>query len=123
MQVHLRDSVPTAVLVLPASGLQPAGDEDAASPGEELLADLRRPSPRYDGKPVSLRTALANTMENFGYIFRRALGGILIDHMDQNEEITARFMNEEQLREIVSRHLLSEVCEQIRGESGNRGVR
>ena len=36
--------------------------------------------------------------------------------MDQNEEITAKFMNEDQFRETVSQHLLKEVYEQIRKE-------
>jgi type I restriction enzyme R subunit len=55
-------------------------------------------------------------MENFGYVFRKALEGLFIDRMEQNEEITAKFMNEDQFREAVSRHLLKEVYEQIRKE-------
>jgi len=62
------------------------------------------------------QTALANTMENFGYVFRKALEGLFIDRMEQNEEITAKFMNEEQFREAVSRYLLKEVYEKIREE-------
>jgi type I restriction enzyme R subunit len=61
--------------------------------------------------------ALANTMENFGYVFRKALEGLFIDRMDQNEEITAKFMNEDQFREAVSTHLLKEVYEKIRKEA------
>lgn len=37
--------------------------------------------------------------------------------LDQNEEITAKFLNVEQFREIVSKHLLKEVYNQIRTES------
>ena len=55
-------------------------------------------------------------MENFGYVFRKALENLFIDRMEQNEEITAKFMNEEQFRDAVNRHLLKEVYEQIRGE-------
>jgi hypothetical protein len=36
--------------------------------------------------------------------------------MDQNEEITAKFMNEDQFRDTVSKHLLKEVYEKIREE-------
>lgn len=36
--------------------------------------------------------------------------------MDQNEEITAKFMNEDQFRKAVSQHLLKDVYEQIRAE-------
>jgi type I restriction enzyme R subunit len=62
------------------------------------------------------QAALANTMENFGYVFRKALEGLFIDRMEQNEEITAKFMNEDQFREAVSQHLLKEVYEKIREE-------
>jgi hypothetical protein len=37
--------------------------------------------------------------------------------MDQNEEITAKFMNEDQFRDTVSKHLLREVYEKIREEA------
>lgn len=56
-------------------------------------------------------------MENFGYVFRKALEGIFIDRMDQNEEITAKFMNEGGFREVVSSQLMQEVYEQIRAEA------
>jgi type I restriction enzyme R subunit len=64
--------------------------------------------------------ALANTMENFGYVFRKALEGLFIDRMDQNEEITAKFMNEDQFREAVSTHLLKEVYGKIREEAEDK---
>ena len=57
---------------------------------------------------------MANTMENFGYVFSKALEGLFIDRLDQNEEITTKFMNEDRFREAVSSHLLKEVYEQIR---------
>jgi hypothetical protein len=34
--------------------------------------------------------------------------------MEQNEEITAKFMNEDPFREAVSRRLLKEIYEKIR---------
>ena len=55
-------------------------------------------------------------MENFGYVFSKALEGLFIDRMDQNEEIAAKFMNEDQFREAVSKYLLKEVYEQVRAE-------
>ena len=64
------------------------------------------------------QAALANTMENFGYVFHKALEGLFIDRMDQNEEITAKFMNEHQFREAVSQHLLKDVYDQIREGAG-----
>ncbi|NLX96946.1 MAG: hypothetical protein GXY83_12290 [Rhodopirellula sp.] len=68
------------------------------------------------------QAALANTMENFGYVFRKALEGLFIDRMDQNEEITAKFMNEERFRDAVSQHLLKDVYDHIRNEDAAEGI-
>jgi len=87
-------------------------------PGDQLFFDSIREDAVSDS---NLRqAALANTMENFGYVFRKALEGLFIDRMDQNEELTAKFMNEDQFREIVSRHLLKQVYEQIRTTENER---
>ncbi len=81
-------------------------------PGDQLFFESIREDAVADS---GLRqAALANTMENFGYVFRKALEGLFIDRMEQNEEITATFMNEDQFREAVSQHLLKEVYEKIR---------
>ena len=53
-------------------------------------------------------------MENFGFVFSKALESLFIDRMDQNENITAKFMNENQFRNAVSNHLLKEVYDKIR---------
>jgi type I restriction enzyme R subunit len=84
-------------------------------PGDQLFFESIREDAVSDS---NLRqAALANTMENFGYVFRKALEGLFIDRMDQNEEITAKFMNEDQFRDTVSKHLLKEVYERIREEA------
>jgi type I restriction enzyme, R subunit len=84
-------------------------------PGDQLFFESIREDAVSDSK--LRQAALANTMENFGYVFRKALEGLFIDRMDQNEEITAKYLNVEQFREIVSKHLLEEVYNQIRKES------
>jgi type I restriction enzyme, R subunit len=84
-------------------------------PGDQLFFESIREDAVSDS---NLRqAALANTMENFGYVFYKALEGLFIDRMDQNEEITAKFMNEDQFREAVSKHFLKEVYEEIREEA------
>jgi len=84
-------------------------------PGDQLFFASIREDAIAD---AALRqAAMANTMENFGYVFKKALEGLFIDRMDQNEEITARFMNEGLFREAVSRHLLKTVYEEIRAEA------
>ncbi len=62
------------------------------------------------------QAAVANTMENFGYVFLKALEGLFIDRMEQNEEITAKFMNEKEFQEAVSQSLMKQVYKQIRSE-------
>jgi type I restriction enzyme, R subunit len=61
-------------------------------------------------------------MENFGYVFRKALEGFFIDRMEQNEEITAKFMNEKDFQDVVTDHLLKRVYEQIRKEQPKTGA-
>jgi len=83
-------------------------------PGDQLFFESIREDALAD---ADLRqAAVANTMENFGYVFQKALEGLFIDRMEQNEEITAKFMNEDQFRQLVTRHLLREVYEQVRAE-------
>ncbi len=84
-------------------------------PGDQLFFESIREDATADS--ALRQAALANTMENFGYVFRKALEGLFIDRMDQNEEITAKFMNEERFRDIVSQHLLEDVYTRIRGEA------
>jgi type I restriction enzyme R subunit len=59
------------------------------------------------------QAALANTMENFGYVFLKALEGLFIDRMDQNEEITAQYLNNKDFQTAVGQNLLKQVYEQI----------
>ncbi|MGH9893865.1 MAG: S24 family peptidase, partial [bacterium] len=48
--------------------------------------------------------------------FRKALEGLFIDRMEQNEDITARFINDKDFQDVVGKHLLRTVYEQIRSE-------
>jgi hypothetical protein len=64
------------------------------------------------------QAATANTLDNFRYVFVKALEGLFIDRMEQNEEIFAKYMNDADFRKVVSEHLLKQVYEQIREEGG-----
>ncbi len=84
-------------------------------PGDQLFFDSIREDAMADS---GLRqAALANTMENFGFVFLKALEGIFIDRMDQNEEITAKFLNEKEFQKIVGQRLLKQVYEQVHIEN------
>ncbi len=56
-------------------------------------------------------------MENFRFVFEKALEGLFIDRMEQNEELFARYMNDPAFQKIVAEHLLRQVYDQLRKES------
>ncbi len=65
----------------------------------------------------SLRqAAIANPIDNFKYVFDKALEDLIIDRMEQNEDIFARFMNDKDFQKVVSNNLLKQVYDQIRSE-------
>ncbi len=87
-------------------------------PGDQLFFDSIREDAVAD---ESLRQAAkANTMENFGYVFLKALEGLFIDRIDQNEEMTDKFMNDRDFQDTVGRKLLVDVYNQIRNEEQPR---
>ncbi|MGI9250583.1 MAG: type I restriction endonuclease subunit R [Pseudohongiellaceae bacterium] len=83
-------------------------------PGDQLFFDSIREDALGDDK--IRQAALANTMENFGYVFKEVLEQLFIDRIEQNEEITAKFMNENDFHDAVMKHLLKDVYEQVRAE-------
>ena len=86
-------------------------------PADQLFLDSIREDAVADS---SIRqAAVANTLENFGYVFLKALEGLFIDRMDQNEEITAKFMNEKEFQNVVGQHLMKQVYEQVRAEQNS----
>lgn len=63
------------------------------------------------------QAALVNTMENFGYVFKKVVQNLFLDRMDQNEELTAKFLNEKEFRDLVIEYLLRDVYTKIRLEN------
>ncbi len=45
----------------------------------------------------------------------KALEGFFIDRMEQNQDIFAKFMNDEDFKQTVATYLRSQVYQQIRG--------
>ena len=60
------------------------------------------------------QAARANTIDNFRFVFDKALETLFIDRMEQNEELFAKFMNDQDFQKIVREHLLREVYSEIR---------
>jgi hypothetical protein len=83
-------------------------------PGDQLFFDSIKEDAMADAE--LRQVALANPIEGFEYVFREALEGLFIDRMEQNEEITTKFLNEKEFKDLVSQHLLKQVYEQIRSE-------
>jgi type I restriction enzyme, R subunit len=63
-----------------------------------------------------VQAANANTQENFRFVFQKALEGLFIDRMEQNEEIFAKYMNDAAFRRLVDDHLLTQVYSDIRSQ-------
>jgi len=57
--------------------------------------------------------AKANTEENFQYPFEKALEGLFIDRMDQNDGIFAKFMNDDGFKKLVNEYLRKKVYKRI----------
>jgi type I restriction enzyme R subunit len=63
------------------------------------------------------QAAMVNSLENFGFVFDKALEGKFIDRMDQNQEIFARYMNDKDFQKAVAEWMRKEVYNQVRAES------
>jgi type I restriction enzyme R subunit len=83
--------------------------------GDQLFFDSIQEDAISD--PDLRQAALVNTMENFGYVFKKVVQDLFLDRMDQNEELTAKFLNEKEFREIVIEYLLKDVYNKIRSEN------
>jgi type I restriction enzyme R subunit len=55
------------------------------------------------------RSAQVNSKENFALEFDDALTEMFIDRMDQNQDLFAKFMDNEEVQEAITKHLRREV--------------
>lgn len=68
----------------------------------------------------SLRQAAkVNLAEKFSLVFNHLLETLFVERMDQNEEIFARFMNEESFRKVVGTWMASEVYRKLKSSTGS----
>jgi len=80
-------------------------------PGDQLFFDSIREDAVGDSELQ--QAALANPIENFEFVFLEKLEELFIDRIDQNEEITAKYMNENDFKKAVGKFLLKKVYDQI----------
>ncbi len=59
------------------------------------------------------QAAEANHFDKFQLVFRQVLESLFIERMDMNEEMFARFMNEQEFQELVARGLAEKVYERF----------
>ncbi|MEO6324432.1 MAG: DEAD/DEAH box helicase family protein, partial [Thermoanaerobaculia bacterium] len=59
--------------------------------------------------------AKVNSLDDFRFVFDKALEGIFIDRMDQNDDLFTRFMDNPDFKKLVGKILLKQVYEKIRG--------
>lgn len=59
------------------------------------------------------QAAIANPEEKFALVFNRVLESLFVERMEQNEDIFARYMNEQGFQNVVATWLVSEVYKQM----------
>jgi len=89
------------------------------TPGDQLFFDSIKEDALADDK--LRQVAMANEMEGFSPTFFKRLEGLIIDRMEQNEEMTARILNEKEFQKTVYSALCKQVYEQMRAETGSEG--
>ena len=60
------------------------------------------------------QAAQANPLDKFQLLFRSVLQSLVIDRMEQNEELTAKVLNDEVFQKLVSGWLGTEVYNRLR---------
>jgi type I restriction enzyme R subunit len=80
--------------------------------GDQLFFDAVRADAVEN--PELRRAALANTLENFGFAFKKVIENLFVERMEQNESITTRFFNDDEFRTIISQKLMEDVYHRAR---------
>lgn len=83
-------------------------------PADQLFFDQIREEAAAD--ETLRQAAKVNTLENFKFVFDKALESLIIERMEGNEEIFTRLMNDDKFRGLASDYLLKQVYQQIREE-------
>jgi type I restriction enzyme R subunit len=68
-------------------------------------------------RPELQQAAVANTIDNFAYVYNRAEEGLIIDRHEKAEDIVTRLLNDDDFRRAVSPLLMKQVYETIRARA------
>lgn len=87
-------------------------------PADQLFFDSVREDAKSD--TAMQQAAKVNTLDNFGFVFDKVLLNLMIQRMENNEGIVAKFMNDPDFGQAVTDTLRREVYDQIRGSTETR---
>lgn len=87
-------------------------------PGDQLFFDSIREDALSN--PDLGQSARVNTKDNFAFVFRKVLEDLFLSRMSQNEEITAKFLNDKPFRDAITESLLDEIYDKLRKSSESR---
>ena len=65
------------------------------------------------------QAARVNPVDKFVLVFTHLLDTLFVERMEQNEEIFARFMNEEGFRKVIGARMASEVYQKLQRQIGS----
>ncbi len=85
-------------------------------PADQLFFDQIQEE-AVESEPLQ-KAAVANSKDDFRYVFEKAFEGLLIDRMEGNEEIFGRLMRDRDFRDLAVEHLLGKVYKELRQGSG-----
>ena len=86
------------------------------TPADELFIDSIREDALRDQQVRD--AAAANTIDNFQYVFEKRVDDLIVDRMEQNENITSRFLNDPEFKKVITAFLIKQVYEKVRKEMG-----
>ncbi|CDM98103.1 type I restriction endonuclease subunit R [Limnospira fusiformis KN01] len=66
------------------------------------------------------QAAQVNSVNKFGLLFEKIVESLFVERVDQNENIFARYMNDNAFQNVVSEWLLSEVYKRLSDPHNSR---
>ena len=79
---------------------------------DQLLVDQIVEDGKADAQ-VQARVA-ANTFENFSLSIEKTITGLMIDRMDRNQSLVTKFLNEDELRRLLTEHIAKRIYEDLK---------
>lgn len=85
------------------------------TPADQLFFDQIVEAASQDG--ALQQAAKVNPEDKFGLVFNNLLETLLVERMDQNEEIFARFMNDDAFQKVVTGWMANQLYQRLGGKT------